>query len=78
MDILQTYYTEMSATNKLYFKVEIDDSGHSEGMTSKKNHSLVIKKEKRSARGNIDYGLLEKIKTLMKEPVDLYCGIASL
>ena len=27
MDILQTYYMEMSATNKLYFKVEIDESG---------------------------------------------------
>ena len=27
MDILQTYYTEMSATNKLYFKVEIDETG---------------------------------------------------
>ena len=29
MDILQTYYTEMSATNKLYFKVEIDETGQS-------------------------------------------------
>ena len=75
----------MSANNKLYFKVEIDESSQSlQSMTSKKNHSLVIKKNKNMLQTTenevvfIDYALMDTINALIKEPVDFDCGIPSL
>ena len=43
MDILQTYFLELETPNRLYFKVEIDETIST---TSKKKITEKIKKEK--------------------------------